>query len=128
LIPGWIIVDEDEYISGLEGWFQGKVEPCDDNTSLIEISGTYCIDTSRLTEQQLLDLGKIFEQLPSLNVASDGTLCYFGSEEESSPILSVSFEPSGIVVWGKLTLDQWIEWDGEFRHRVDQAALPRFPG
>ncbi len=116
----------DEYITGLTGWFQGEAHICAENSSLLEVAGTYCIYTQRFTPENSLAFDEIFAQLPSLRSGADEPPCFYGADETAPQFLTWSNEPSGIVVWGKLMPEQWQEWDEAFRRLVDLAALPRF--
>lgn len=119
----------DEYITGVAGWFQGEVEPWEGDDSLVEVSGTYCIYTQRLTPEQMQILGTIFEQLPGCIGSDDPPWSYlfYGADDSCRQFLVTGIEPSGVVVWGRLEPHRWQEWDDRFCRLVDRAALPRFP-
>jgi hypothetical protein len=119
----------DEHITGLTGWFQGGAISCPEDGSLLEVSGTYCIYTQRLTPEEVAALERIFEQLPGISEGANDPpwdYLFYGSDDSAPQILTTSFEPSGIVVHGRLTTERWQEWDSTFRRLVDLAALPRF--
>ena len=114
-------------IDGVDGWFQGNIEPFTDEYFLIE--GTYTIFTGRLTRAQDDALGQIFPQLPGqfrIN-PKDGMPYWYGQSDDEIPHLTASFEPSGIVVSGVVQQKDWAEWDAKFRQLVDEAKIPRFP-
>ena len=112
-----------DYIEGLDGWFQPWVEHDPAARPFVIIGGTYTIYTGRLTEAELEALGKLFPRLPG---ARPNSMDFF-SNELGEPSLMTSFEPSGITVEGRATPEQWAEWDTAFREAVEEAKLPRFP-
>jgi hypothetical protein len=117
---------DDEYITGLTGWFQGEAIPCIEDGALLKISGTYCIYTLRLTQADEKALEFIYSQLPGRSTGCLDLGFFYGLGESSPQFLTWSFEPGGIQVWGKLKPHQWKEWDETFRSLVDRAGLPRF--
>lgn len=113
----------EDSIEGLEGWFQPWNEHDVASRPLLRIGGTYTIHTGRLSEAQVAELGTLLLALPGARPDSMG----FFSSPSGEPCLEASFEPSGITVVGKVSLEQWSAWDSAFRAEVEKAKLPRFP-
>lgn len=114
-------------IEGLDGWFDGEVEPIGDN--FVWVEGAYRIVTSKLTSNQDDALLDIYKQLPGAYRihAADGMPFWYGEGLNNIPHLTASFEPGGILVEGVLPKTDWTEWDTMFRRLVDEARLPRYP-
>jgi hypothetical protein len=114
-------------IDGLDGWFDGEVEPFADD--YVSIEGTYRIVTSKLTTDQDAALLEIYKVLPGhyqIN-AAEGMPYWYGENQNDVPYLTASFEPGGILIEGILQRADWVEWDAMFRRLVDQVCLPRYP-
>ena len=120
--------DDWPMIDGVDGWFQGNVEPFTED--FVYIDGCYTIFTGRLSIEQDRELFQIYPKLPGefrIN-PHDGMPYWFGDTQNDIRHLTVSFEPSGIVVSGVVSKRDWKLWDSTFRALVDEARIPRFPG
>lgn len=112
----------DNYIEGLDGWFQPWNEDDIAARPLVKIGGTYTIYTGRLNSAELATLDRILLELPGKQA---GSMNYFGNPEDGTGLVA-SFEPSGITICGEVLEHQWSAWDSAFRHEVERAKLPRF--
>lgn len=118
---------KDLFVHGMDGWFHESIEHGDVSSGLMKVAGTYTIYTSRLTKALTESLLRIMKGLPGALEDGAGDISYFGADESAASYLVMSFEPSGIQVFGHVTTEQWQQWDRAFRVAIDCEGFPRFP-
>jgi hypothetical protein len=83
------------------------------------VERVYAIRFSECTNAHSMLLDKIYRSLPEFKgYVYDGLPYWFGVEEDSPPFLWASVEPSGLLVCGMLTSNQWLAWDTQFRQHL----------
>jgi hypothetical protein len=102
----------------------------DNNTDHIPVTGSnmavervYCIRVDNFTEAQSQRLVEIYRSLPGWVDFLEGIPCWFGTHG-STPSLSASVEPSGLIVSGTTPTGAWSEWDSSFQRQI--AEFPKF--
>jgi hypothetical protein len=99
----------------------------DNNTQHIPASGkfqpierVYAIRFSRFTDAHRGRLDEVYQSLPEfVGYGNDGVPYWFGPED-SPPFLWASVEPSGLLVHGMLSSQQWLTWDAQFSQHLSE--------
>lgn len=113
---------------GMSWFYENIFDVCESNPELILVDVVYCLDFKVFTPDHWKTLGEIYRGLPGW-CGCDTTSAvhlpsWFGSNEEESPHLSASVEPSGLQISGTLGIDEWLNWDEEFKKQA--CVLPTF--
>ena len=86
------------------------------------VERVYAMRFAEFSEQDWKGLQETYEGLPGwVGTGSHGCPCWFGSEEVA-PYLVASVEPSGLLVSGVLSAQDWSRW-----HEALFTKLPQFP-
>jgi hypothetical protein len=83
------------------------------------VERVYCLRFSQFTDAHWKRLREIYALLPEWATVGDGMPYWFGPEEDP-PYLTASLEPSGIVVDGLLSEENWQEWDRAFQNHLSE--------
>ena len=85
------------------------------------VERVYAIRFSQFTKEHWDQLSEIYPTLPEWSGYGNDATYWFGPEE-SPPFLWASVEPSGLLVHGMLSPEDWERWDNAFR-----LHLHKFP-
>lgn len=86
------------------------------------VERVYAMRFSEFSEQDWKRLQETYESLPGwAGTGSHGCPCWFGSGE-AAPYLLASVEPSGLLVSGVLSAQDWVRW-----HEALFPKLLQFP-
>jgi hypothetical protein len=84
------------------------------------VERVYAIRFTDFGDAHLKRLDDLYRSLPEFaGYGNDGVPYWFGPEE-SPPFLCASVEPSGLLVSGILSSEQWLAWDGKFREHLTE--------
>lgn len=86
---------------------------------LVKFERVYMVDEYKFNHKTYEALGKVYEMLPSY-IGKETTLpSWFGDEERGDRyFITVSFEPSGLQFWGKLPIDDFLQWEGKLNDLI----------
>jgi len=88
------------------------------------VERVYAIQLSKFTDRHSERLRQTYESLPEFSgYGNDGVPFWYGTED-SPPFLWASVEPSGLLVHGVLSPEQWRTWDAQFCQHL--ADFPTF--
>ncbi len=86
------------------------------------VERVYAIRFSNFTEAHWKRLDVTYQSLPEFVDYGNCDIPFWFGTEDSPLFLSASVEPSGLLVHGRLSAEQWLAWDTKFREH-----LPEFP-
>lgn len=110
----------------MKNWYyENRLDLSDFHPEMVEVDWIYCLRFDLFTSKDWDTLNQIYASLPSPQ-GENGVVSWFGTEEEHPPYLFPSVEPSGLQIVGSIALEDWINWDTEFRKKVEASSLPTF--
>ena len=100
-----------------EHYYNNRYNVVDD---ILEFERVYMVDEYKFDNDTYEALGKVYKSLPCYMGDSTNLPCWFGDEEKGDKyFITVSFEPSGLQFWGKLTILDFLRWEKEFNELLE---------
>lgn len=86
---------------------------------IVEFERVYMVDESKFTKETYEELGEIYENLPSYLGKQTEYPCWYGDEQKGDTyFITVSFEPSGLQLWGYLPSSDFMQWERKFNELI----------
>jgi len=89
---------------------------------IVRIDRIYAIDESAFAGHDYDKLGEIFRALPEF-VDGDGCPYWYGTDEDGF-YLTLSFEPVGLQLVGRLRQNEFEDWERKFHCLLKDAGFP----